>query len=410
MLPLRLNARVIAATPMAPILDEMRRTGATEAGIVRMMPKAGGLAMALEHVGRRQANLLKQEMLAAGGDVAVSHGVCGESVDETSVAIVGTRRQFDSLVARLAEEPFDLPDVGREIRRAVDAHARRRFDIPLGRRSLSVGPAPAIVGIVNVTPDSFSDGGQCLDPDAAADHGHRLVDEGADILDVGGESTRPGSEPVAEDEERRRVLPVVERLAATVDRPISIDTRRARVAREAVAAGASIINDVTGLQGDPDMARTVAEAGAGLVIMHMQGEPRSMQQNPHYENVMADICRFLRQAMAVARDAGVAEEAILVDPGIGFGKTVEHNLTILARLDELRTLGRPVLVGPSRKRFLGALTGVETPAERTFSTAAACVMAVAAGALVVRVHDVQEVRQALAVAYAVTQAAGSVTA
>ena len=404
MLHVRLNARVIASTPTAPVLDEMRRTGATEPGLARMMTKAEALALAMEHIERRQANLLKQEMLAAGGDAAVHHGVCSEAVDETRVVLVGTRRQFTALVARLAEEPLDLPAVGEVIRRALEAYGRRRFEIPMGPHRLVVGPKPALMGIVNVTPDSFSRDGLAGDPEAAVALGLRMAEAGADLLDIGGESTRPGSDPVSEDEERRRVLPVVEGLARRGRTPISIDTRRARVAREALAAGACLVNDVTALGGDPAMAATVAKSGAGLVLMHMQGEPKTMQDRPVYDNLMADICRFLRQSMALAAEAGVPEERILVDPGIGFGKTLADNLQVLARLGQLRTLGRPILVGPSRKRFLGDLTGVRTPADRTYGTAAACALAVAAGALVLRVHDVPEMRQALAMAGAMAEA------
>jgi dihydropteroate synthase len=403
MLHLSLNARVVSAAPSAAVLDEMRRTGATEHGVQRMMSKGEFFAIALEHVSRIQANLLKQEMLASGGDAAVSRGICSEEVSDTGVLLVGSRRQFTALISRLAEEPFDLPEIAREIDRALGAYGRHQFVVRLGSRELALGPRPALVGVVNVTPDSFSDGGQCLDPKAAIAHGQQLVAEGADVLDIGGESTRPGAKPVAEDEELARVLPVIRGLAACVKTPLSIDTRHARTAREAVAAGACIVNDVTGLTGDPDMARAVAEMGAGLVIMHIRGDPKTMQQDPAYDNLMADICRFLRRGIVAAREAGVAEDRILIDPGIGFGKRLEHNLMILARLGQLRTLGRPIMVGPSRKRFIGELTGVETPADRLFGTAAACALAVAQGALALRVHDVAEMRQAVAVAAAIVE-------
>ncbi|HUU31964.1 MAG TPA: dihydropteroate synthase, partial [Phycisphaerae bacterium] len=221
------------------------------------------------------------------------------------------------------------------------------------------------------------------------------------------ESTRPGSRPVGEEEELGRVLPVVETLARRAQTPISIDTRHARVAREAVAAGACLVNDVTALQGDPEMARTVSETGAGVVLMHMQGEPKTMQNHPTYDNLMADVCRFLRRGMHLAQEAGVPEDGVIIDPGFGFGKTLEHNLQILARLGQLQTLGRPILVGLSRKQFIGRLTGVESPADRRLGTLAACVLAVAAGALLVRVHDVREIREALTVAAAVAEPAES---
>jgi dihydropteroate synthase len=403
-LHLSLNARVVSATSIPPVLDEMRRTGATEHGVQRMITKGEFLAVALEHVNRIQANLLKQEMLAAGGDAAVSRGLCSEDVSETGALLVGSRRQFTDLISRLAEEPFDLPEVAREIDRALGAYGRRRFVLRMGGREITLGPRPALVGVVNVTPDSFSDGGKFLDPKAAVAHGEELAAEGADILDVGGESTRPGAEPVGLDEELARVIPVIRGLAAAVKTPLSIDTRHARVAREAVAAGACLVNDVTGLTGDPEMARAVAETRAGLVVMHIQGDPGTMQQDPVYDNIMADICRFLRRGIVAAREAGVPEDHIFVDPGIGFGKRLQHNLQILARLGQLRTLGRPIMVGPSRKRFIGEVTGIKTPAERLFGTAAACAMAVAQGALALRVHDVLQMRQAVAVAAAIAEA------
>jgi len=403
-LHLSLNARVVSATPLPSVLDEMRRTGATEHGIQRMMTKGESLTVALEHLGRVQANLLKQEMLAAGGDAALSRGICSEEKSETAVLLVGTRRQFTALISRLAEEPFGMPEIGREIDRALGAYGRRRFVVHLGPRELVLGPRPALVGIVNVTPDSFSDGGRYLDPKAAIARGGELAAEGADILDIGGESTRPGADAVPAEEELARVLPVIRGLAASLQTPLSIDTRHARVAREAVAAGACLVNDVTGLTGDPEMARAVAETGAGLVLMHILGDPKTMQQDPTYDNLMADICRFLRRGILAAREAGVAEDHLLIDPGIGFGKRLEHNLRILARLGQLRTLGRPIMVGVSRKRFIGEVTGVEAPAERLFGTAAACAMAVAQGALALRVHDVRQMRQAAAVAAAVVDA------
>ncbi len=282
-----------------------------------------------------------------------------------------------------------------------------RFTLDLPGGPLELGARPALMGIVNVTPDSFSDGGAFLDPDDAADHARRLVDQGADLLDIGGESTRPGSNPVDPETEAARVLPVLERLAGKVAVPISIDTRRGVVARRALDAGAAIVNDVTGLQGDPEVARAAANFGAGVVIMHMRGTPKTMQRDPAYEDLMGEIASHFRRGMAVAAEAGVPESRILVDPGIGFGKTLAHNLEILAHLTALGALGRPILVGPSRKRFVGELTGVDVPAERTFGTAGACAAAVLAGAHILRVHDVGPMRQAVDVAAAIARAAAS---
>jgi dihydropteroate synthase len=252
-----------------------------------------------------------------------------------------------------------------------------------------------------VTPDSFSDGGLYLDPEAAIAHGLTLAAEGAEILDVGGESTRPGAEAVTPEEELRRVLPVLEGLAdaATAAR-LSIDTYKASVAAAALRAGATVVNDVTALRGDPEMAGVVAASGADLCLMHMLGDPRTMQLDPRYGDVVSDIKAFLEERMACAVAAGIDEERIVLDPGIGFGKTAEHNLELLRRLDELVAIGRPVLIGTSRKSFLGRITGRDQPADRLPGTVATCVMAYERGARVFRVHEVAPVADALKVAAA----------
>jgi dihydropteroate synthase len=254
-----------------------------------------------------------------------------------------------------------------------------------------------IMGVVNVTPDSFSDGGRYLDARAAIEHGLELEAEGATILDVGGESTRPGADPVPETEELRRVIPVIDGLiAGGAGARISIDTSKARVAARALEAGATLVNDVTALRGDPDMAGVVAGAGVDCCLMHMLGDPRTMQHDPHYDDVVGDIKAFLAQRMAFAVETGIAEERILLDPGIGFGKTVEHNLELLRRLGEFLDLGRPVVIGTSRKSFLGRLTGRASD-ELVAATVATNVLAYERGARVFRVHDVAPVHDALTV-------------
>jgi dihydropteroate synthase len=263
-------------------------------------------------------------------------------------------------------------------------------------------PRPAVMGVVNVTPDSFSDGGRFMDAGAAVEQGLLLAAEGADLLDVGGESTRPGAEPVEAAEELRRVLPVVERLAARAGVPVSVDTAKAIVAREVLAAGARMINDITALRGDPELAGVVAESGADLCLMHMQGEPRTMQDDPRYDDVVAEVVEFLAARVEGAVAAGIERERICVDPGIGFGKTVEHNLRLLRELDALCVLGLPVLVGLSRKRFLTAVTGTDTD-ERLPGTIAANVLALERGAWIFRVHDVRPNRDALRVAAAIEE-------
>jgi len=262
---------------------------------------------------------------------------------------------------------------------------------------------PLVMGILNATPDSFSDGGLHDSPTTAVNHAERLIAEGAAILDIGGESTRPGADAVPEAAELARVRPLVLRFASDGTVPVSVDTRRAGVAAACVAAGASIINDVSGFR-DPAMVAVAVGCDAGLVVMHMLGEPRTMQTEPHYEDVVAEVGGYLVAQAAVLEAAGVARERIALDPGIGFGKTLEHNLALLRGLPELAKLGYPLLVGVSRKRFIGQLAGVDTPSERVPGSLAAACFAVEHGAHVVRVHDVAPTVQALAVSVALNRA------
>jgi dihydropteroate synthase len=301
--------------------------------------------------------------------------------------------------------------------KGLDFHVH---DIGRGRRHRERAPRPldgwatvapvtsrpyVIMGVVNVTPDSFSDGGAFEDAVAAVAHAGRLVAEGAGIVDVGGESTRPGADPVPVDEELRRVVPVVEGVvAARLNAQVSIDTMKLAVAEAAVDAGASYVNDVTAFRHEPELAGLVADRGLDCCLMHMLGEPRTMQRDPHYDDVVDDVKAFLEERMAAATAAGIPEERIQLDPGIGFGKTLEHNLELLRRLGELVALGRPIVVGTSRKTFLGRITGRDVT-ERVHATVATSVMAFERGARVFRVHDVAATADALAVA-AATLAAG----
>ena len=260
-------------------------------------------------------------------------------------------------------------------------------DLKVGGRVLPTSSRCLVMGVVNVTPDSFADGGRYLDPRAAVAHGLALAAEGADLLDVGGESTRPGATGVEEAVELDRVLPVIEELAAATDVPVSVDTRKAAVARAALAAGAEIINDVSAGRDDPDLLGVAAEAGAPLVLMHMQGTPATMQDDPSYGDVLAEVEAFLQERCAAAEAAGVAHDALVVDPGIGFGKRDEHNYALLGGLARLTRLGHPLLVGTSRKGFIGRALDLPVE-ERLEGTAATVVWAVERGARIVRVHDV----------------------
>ena len=269
--------------------------------------------------------------------------------------------------------------------------------------TLSLGERTLVMGIVNVTPDSFSDGAMFASVDDAVAHGARLVDEGADLVDVGGESTRPGSDPIEADEELLRIVPVIEGLVeARPGTPLSVDTRKPEVASAALHAGASVVNDIAGGRNSA-LLETVSRTGAGVVLMHMLGEPKTMQDDPRYDDVVAEVHEFLRERIEAAVFAGIPEERICIDPGIGFGKTVDHNLALLRAVPALRILGAAVMVGASRKGFIGTLTGVEDPAARLEGSLAVAVLAAAHGADLVRVHDVEPTVRALKVADAVVR-------
>lgn len=276
---------------------------------------------------------------------------------------------------------------------------RRAYTLPLpARAALELGARTLVMGVLNVTPDSFSDGGRFDDVDRAVAAGLRMVEDGADILDIGGESTRPGADPLPEDEELRRVLPVVERLARQTDAPISIDTYKANVAREAIARGAVIVNDVSGLLYEPALGRVAAAAGTPLILMHTRGRSRGMYELARYGDVMGEVAAELSQAIDRAAASGVARDAIVVDPGFGFAKRAEHSFEVLARLDELAALDRPILSGPSRKSFLKQAIGDREPRDREWGTAAAVAASVLFGAHIVRVHNVRDMVDVVSVA------------
>jgi len=374
------NPRVLAA-PGDPDLDEeTRRFVGSSLPVGEWVLKVEGLNI---------AQGVELERVASAHDgAAVTQQTGAETVD----ALLRLPAHRPELFSKALEAGGIAADVAEAIRSTVAAWARTTFTLQCGGEPLELGHRTLVMGVVNVTPDSFSDGGQFLDSRKAIEQGKRLAHEGADILDIGGESTRPGAEPVDAEAECRRVLPVIEALAKEAGVPISIDTSKAEVARRALGAGATILNDVTALRSDPEMAAVAADSGVPVVLMHMQGTPRSMQENPHYDDLMSEIVAYLRQGMAIAVEAGVREEQLITDPGIGFGKTLEHNLEILRRLPQLRSLGRPVLLGTSRKSLIGAVLGVPV-GERLLGSAATVAFGIARGAHIVRVHDVAAMRQ-----------------
>jgi dihydropteroate synthase len=272
-------------------------------------------------------------------------------------------------------------------------------------RTIEVNDRPLVMGVVNVTPDSFFDGGRYATPEAAIRHALRLAEEGADLLDIGAESTRPGSDSIDEGEERRRLMPVVTAVAKAVSIPISVDTMKATVARAALEAGAVIVNDVSALQADPAMAEVVATTGAGVVLMHMQGSPGTMQNAPVYDDVVGEVAEFFRERIKFCVDRGIGQDQIMLDPGIGFGKLLLHNLTLLGQLETFVSFGRPILVGVSMKSFIGQVVGRPVE-ERSWGTAAAVALAVSKGAGILRVHEVAAMKEVVAMAAAITRYAG----
>ncbi|HHY97637.1 MAG TPA: dihydropteroate synthase [Firmicutes bacterium] len=386
---MNVNVRIIDIPDIKCAREEMERLSVSPEGIRIMAPKAVFRAVKLSQVPIKAAILLKQEMLAKGGEAATSEGVASLSVEAADVLLLGTLRQFDEALATLKRQPFGLREIADKIEEALRrCESRYLPEVKWNGHVFRPGARTYVMGIVNVTPDSFSDGGKYMDPFAAVEHAKTLVAEGADIIDIGGESTRPGSERVPCDEELRRVIPVVERLSREINIPISVDTYKAEVARRAIEAGASVINDISALRFDPDLGRVAADFGVPVILMHMLGEPGTMQRNPQYHDVVSDIISFFEDAVERAISAGIKPEKIILDPGIGFGKLPEHNLEILRRLREFRALGYPILVGTSRKSFIARIVG-QSIEERDDGTMATVALAIAGGADIVRVHDVK---------------------
>jgi dihydropteroate synthase len=379
---------------------ELERMAVDSYGIVQMVPKTRTLCIQLSQLECRQANVLKQEMLSVGGDAAVARGTVACSIDKTDCVLIGTVKQLNRLCRKLKVQPFGLPEMAGELESLLAGIASAPAVWSTSRRSLSL-QRPLIMGILNLTPDSFSDGGRCSDPDLAFEKALQMEAEGADIIDIGGESTRPGAAPVSPEEEVDRIIPVIERLAGTLKCAISVDTWKSDVAGRALIAGAEIINDISGFNFDPQMAGLAAATGAGVVLMHTRGTPDKMQQDIAYDDLMAEISASLRASLVRAREAGVSADCIALDPGIGFGKGAASNLELVRRLAELSGFGLPVLIGPSRKSFIGKVLGREQTDERLFGTAAVVALSVSHGASILRVHDVRAMRDVADMAYAV---------
>ncbi len=394
-LPTAYGVRILTAPDADAVARELARTGCAPEDVYALASHGVWLLVRLERATIAVAQQLRRAMRDAGGEAAIP---C--AADAGGVVLLGTEAQVRQAAARLAPDPA-LAAIASAIMKTMRCYDARGGELRCGPYRLPLGAKTWVMGILNVTPDSFSGDGIGGDIDAALRQAEQMLTEGADLLDVGGESTRPGAREVPVAEELRRVTPVVQALATRFPVPISVDTYKSEVARAALDTGATLVNDISGLRFDPAMARTAAEYHAAVVVMHIQGTPRTMQLHPHYDDLMTEICASLQESTALAMAAGIPPEQVVLDPGFGFGKTLENNLELLRRLRELRSFGQPVLIGTSRKSSIGKILGDLPPEERVEGTAATVALAIAHGADIVRVHDVKAMARVAKVADAV---------
>ena len=391
--------RCLHITSANEAIRQMKKMGVDPTGAKLMEGKTLHFNLKIEGIEPRTANLLKQEMLSLGGDVAVDGRGLDCSARQTDALLMGTQKHFEKLIPKLEQYP-NLDSLGQSIKETLKNISKTQYSIHCRKRTLTLGKSTLLMGILNVTPDSFSDGGLFFDKDNAVSHGLMMVEEGADIIDIGGESTRPGSKPIELEEELHRVIPVIESIAKEADVPISIDTCKSTVAQRAFEAGAEIINDITGLHFDPDLAKVAAKGNTPLILMHIRGTPETMQKNVHYDSLFSEILQHLKDSIQRAESAGLDPGQIIIDPGIGFGKTVEDNLLIIKNLHEFRILGKPILLGTSRKSFIGKILNAEVE-DRLEGTLSSMAIGVLNGAHIIRSHDVLQAKKALAVADAI---------
>ncbi|HAJ94988.1 MAG TPA: dihydropteroate synthase [Actinobacteria bacterium] len=383
-------------------MSEFNKIGATAVGQKIMAEKLFPLAVKVKGLKAPAANILKQEMLARGGDVATSRDTLIDRSEKTDVIIQGSRKSFKSLVIKLKMQPFGLKELSAELEVFLGSYKKNQQDTEysIGSKKFNTGSAPLIMGILNITPDSFYDGGKYSSYESAVERAGKMIDEGADIIDIGGQSSRPGSKPVDFGEELKRTIPLIKYIHDNYNTLISIDTCRSKVALEAVSAGAHMINDISALTMDRNMASAVSKSGAAIVLMHMKGSPEYMQDDPRYSDVVDEVYEYLDMRVSYAVESGISADKIIIDPGIGFGKTLEHNLAILNKIREFGSIGFPVLVGASRKSFIGKI--LDLPAEeRLEGSIAAAVWAGVNGASILRVHDVAATARAVKIAHSI---------
>ncbi|RUM44474.1 MAG: dihydropteroate synthase [Desulfurobacterium sp.] len=400
---------------MSIVLKEFKKTeelkeyllkiGNTPQGTEILAKKGKVLLLEIADLDTRAANILKQDAIALGGDCAVPRKASSFEKGKCTVLLMVTERELERLIEKLKLQPFGLRELSKELQKTFSEYRKDSFTISYRGKELSL-KRPVIMGILNVTPDSFSDGGLYSSRDRALKRCEEMLEEGAQIIDIGGESTRPGADPVPAEEEIRRTVPVIEEIRKRLgeDFFISIDTYKSTVAEKALDAGADIVNDISGFHFDDRMASLVAERKCPAVVMHIKGTPKEMQKNPYYDDVVKEIINYFSETIKLAESRGVDRSQLIIDPGIGFGKRVIDNLCILRRLSEFKVFGLPILIGASRKSFIGAVTGEGVPAKRVPGSLAAVAVAVLNGAKILRVHDVKETKQFLDTILAIEEA------
>lgn len=389
------NIRVIEITNIEDSMRELSKIASNG----RIAPKAGEdfvvRAVKLKGIDSREANIFKCEAYACGMSCYIPEDVILFNAAKSDVLVSGTIDQYAKLCYRLKNHILNLPEIAEKIKNAIVNYDIYGRECDIKGKKFQFSNKSYVMGILNITPDSFSDGGKYFgNMDEAVRRAVKMMEEGADIIDIGAESTRPGAAYVAKEEEIERIVPIIERVVKETGAVISVDTYKSDTAKEALNAGAAIVNDISGLKGDAKMAEVISDADAAVVVMHMQGTPQNMQDNPQYEEVVEDIICDLKESISIAKIAGIKENKIIIDPGLGFGKTLNHNLEIIQRLKEFKTLGYPILIGASRKSMIGNVLNlpVEERLEGSLAIAAATAMN---GASVFRVHDVKETKRVL---------------
>lgn len=389
---------VIPIENIADARKEMERIGCHKKGIEIMAPKAVFKVIKIKNLSATAANILKQDMLSRGGDAATSRGTIDQTDENTDVILFGTIAQYRSLAKRLMMQQFGLNQLAQEIESLLNNCEK----LPNPILNMQFGKRTYLMGILNVTPDSFSDGGDFVDSESAISHAKEMISERADIIDVGGESTRPGAKEISIEEELDRVIPAISKLK-NENKIISVDTRKSAVAEKAIKAGANIINDISGGRFDENMAFIAAKHNAPIIIMHAKGTPENMQMNPAYDDLIYEILKYFEESIMMMGKIGVKKDNIILDPGIGFGKTLDHNLEILNRLDELKCFGLALCIGVSRKSFIGKILNEENPKNRDDGTCAAAALAISKKVDIIRIHNIHLIKKIAAVSDAVVR-------